>query len=155
MDVIEISRVDVDKSQIQQAILAIDYLKQDDNIPWKKITAEELMEYFSGPTPYGDTTTLASVIENPWLMLHELAELSVLKSMGHVISRHLVWQNTHDVLKAHASATELEITLAIEHRDIDWINQRVKTIRSWLDDPGLASDLKSRYKRLVERCQNA
>ena len=122
-------RVDTDKDRVQKAIIENNHLIKEAGFSSTSVSAEELMEYFSGSTPYGDTTTLAEVIQNRWLLIHEVVELSNLKSMGFIISRKLIWTNIQEVLKSHVAATEVEIRMALKHKDLDWIQRRAKVIR--------------------------
>lgn len=119
-------------------------ISQDD------VTPHELLEYFSGDTPTGDTTTINDVIEHPWLLLHEIAELKHLKLRGFVISRKLLWDNYMDVLEAHIAATAIELKIAKIHGDFKWISKRVSLIPSWLDHSNIPEILRNSLLNLIE-----
>ena len=114
------------------------------------VNAEELLEYFSGDTPTGDKTTIDDVISNPWLLLHELAELKHLKLRGFVISRKLVWDNYLDVLEAHIAATGVELKMATKHGDREWVSMRVQLIPTWLEDPEISETLRNALQNLLD-----
>ncbi len=114
------------------------------------VTPQELLEYFSGETPTGDTTTINDVLLHPWLLLHEIAELKHLKFRGFVISRKLVWDNYLDVLEAHIAATAVELKIATMHGDYVWVSKRVKLIPLWLEDPAMPQPLRSTLLNLME-----
>lgn len=120
-------------------------INQDD------VTPQELIEYFRGDTPTGDTTTIKDVLMHPWLLLHEIAELKHLKLRGFTISRKLVWENSLDVLEAHIAATAVELKIATIHNDYEWVSKRVKLIPSWIEDLGMPQPLRSALLNLMEQ----
>lgn len=126
-------------------ILSAADIKQTD------VTPAELVEYFSGDTPTGDTTTLARVLENPWLLLHELVEIKALKNMGHLITRDLVWNQKSDVYEAHMIATEKEFEIASQFGADDWIGKRMVAVESWLEDSEMPSMVRKRCLNLLSR----
>ena len=73
---------------------------------YSKITAEELIAYFDGPAPSGDTTTLNDILNNRWLLTHEIIELSELKNMGFNISIKFLHSQTLEVDLAHIIAID-------------------------------------------------
>ena len=119
-------------------------IQQDDVAP------EEVVEYFSGETPTGDTTTLDDIITHQWLLLHEMAELKHLKIKGHTITRDLIWNAYDDVLEAHFAATALELKMALRHNDNDWIAIRVKQIPDWLEDEDMPDRFKKSCKTIIK-----
>jgi len=130
-----------------EAFLSEALINQDD------VTPQELIEYFSGDTPTGDTTTINDVLEHPWLLLHEIVELKNLKLKGFIISRKLVWDNYLDVLEAHIAATSTELRIARVHGDFDWVSKRVKLIPSWLEDTEMPEPFKTKLLNLMEHYQ--
>ena len=69
----------IDINKIQLLIDKIELQLKQFRIPHVKVSVEDLLEYFSYDAPTGDTTTLKDVLENKWLLLHELIEISELK----------------------------------------------------------------------------
>ncbi|TFG33059.1 hypothetical protein EU527_08805 [Candidatus Thorarchaeota archaeon] len=130
----------IDVFQLYRELLLKAGIDENDVLP------EELKEYFAGETPSGDRTTLKDVLSNRWLLLHEIVELKHLKIKGHKISRNLVWEQYEDVIEAHLAATALELRMALEHNEVDWIKARIKLIPSWLED----SDMPERFRKACE-----
>ncbi|MFX0094751.1 MAG: hypothetical protein ACFFBD_23645 [Candidatus Hodarchaeota archaeon] len=128
---------------------AQDFIKEN-NIPLIDISSEELIEYFAGETPSGDVTTLADVLDNQWLLIHELIELSELKRVGLSISFSLLFTHLTDVYEAHVTATEWEFYLAKQMGDEDWIVIRLPLVTSWLNhDPDFPTHLRERLHNLL------
>jgi hypothetical protein len=113
------------------------------------VAPEELVEYFSGETPTGDTTTLDDIIAHQWLLLHEIAELKHLKIKGHRITRDLVWNAYDDVLEAHFAATALELKMALKHNDTEWIAIRVERVLTWLEDQNMPERFRKSCRTLI------
>ncbi len=47
----------------------------------EEIYTQELIDYFEGEAPSGDTITLDNVLQSKWLLIHEIIELNELKKM--------------------------------------------------------------------------
>ncbi|NHJ86952.1 MAG: hypothetical protein FK734_15930 [Asgard group archaeon] len=123
----------------------IDLLKSQ-NYTIVKISASELIAYFEGDAPSGDTTTLNQVLDNKWLLIHELVEINELKQLGFEISSKLLFTESSKVFEAHLVAIDWELHFALNDSDINWISKRLDDVRNWLKDPDLS-------KTLHEKCQ--
>ncbi len=141
MDVAEIQLL-VDKIELQ--------LKQF-QIPHVKVSADDLLNYFSYDAPTGDTTTLKDVLENKWLLLHEIVEISELKKNNLPLSIELFYDHFDKLLDAHMTATEYEFYLAKQLNDLDWVKKRLPLLTMWLEDPELPSRIQRRCLKLREK----
>ncbi len=132
--------------EIARAFQEHQEILSDAGITDKEVLPAELLEYFAGETPSGDTTTLSDVLANRWLLLHELAEIKHLKIKGYRISRTIFWDNYEDVLEAHLAATSVELKMALKYDDTQWVKARIKLVPSWLGDP----DMPERFRKACE-----
>lgn len=137
-------------NEIKDAFLINQEIMLKAGIEENDVFPEELIEYFSGKTPSDDMTTLEDVLSHRWLLLHELAELKNLKHKGYRISRTLVWEHYEDVLDAHIIATTLELRMALEYNDVDWVKARVRLIPSWLEDPNVSQNFRKACETLTK-----
>lgn len=115
------------------------------------VTATELLAYFDGPAPSGDETTLEDVLNNRWLLVHELVEISELKKMGLRISAQLLWDHEEEVDLAHMTATEYELQLAHQAGDNNWVSRRLQGVYGWMQDESTVEVLKERCRQLLSR----
>ena len=90
-----------------------------------------------GETPTGDTTTLEDVLQNEFLMLHEVVEISELKKKNVPIDRQTILKFYPEVYMAHFTALDYELTYALEKKNYEWFKRRFRNLRSQLDDPYL------------------
>lgn len=126
------------------------YLKKND-YSFLPISASELVSYFEGDAPSGDTITLAMVLESKWLFIHELIELSELKRMGFSISSQLLFDNPSEVFFAHLIAVEWELALSFREGDHLWVKNRLKDIENWLTDPLILPGQVLRCQQLISK----
>ncbi|MDH5402024.1 MAG: hypothetical protein OEZ01_12695 [Candidatus Heimdallarchaeota archaeon] len=113
------------------------------------VGASELKAYFDEEAPSGDTTTLSDILENKWLLIHELIELSELKNSGFTITASLLRTHSLEVEYAHITATEYELKFAFEGNDIEWINSRLENVKYWSNDDLLPHELRLRCDELI------
>ena len=144
-------RINVSEDEITRKIEAhLDKL-HDAGLTKNDVSPEELVEYFSGDTPTGDKTTLRMVLDNPWILLHELVEIQTLKKMGLKITRHLLWDNQQEVYEAHLIAFEIELAVANKHGDNQWIERRIQLIPSWIEDSSMPPEMRLKYQALLRK----
>ena len=117
----------------------------------RSIYPKEFYDYLTGETPTGDTTTIIDVLDNDYLMIHEVVEIDELKKMGIQINNRTVMDFFSKVLEAHYAATEYEFEYALRKKDYGWLEARVRLAESWLEDDALPSHLASRCKAMIER----
>ncbi len=114
-------------------------------------SVEELVEYLSGPSYEDDRIGLSEIASNPLLLLHEVAEMCVLKSMGYTIDRETVVRAYPDTYRAHLLAMEIELLEATRLGDRNYVARRCADLESYLSDPALPSNCVEIVKRLMDR----
>ncbi|MBN1329731.1 MAG: hypothetical protein JXA54_09685 [Candidatus Heimdallarchaeota archaeon] len=112
---------------------------------------QELQAYFEGEAPSGDSITLDMVLQSKWLIIHELIEITELKKQGFTISSELLLKCPEEVFNAHLIATEWELDLATKEGDHKWVQQRLKDIQNWLEDPSLKIEFFARCMKLLKK----
>ncbi|MCE7737581.1 MAG: hypothetical protein GPJ54_22010 [Candidatus Heimdallarchaeota archaeon] len=142
------------KDRVQSEINRVEKILCGKVDAYQNVAVEELISYFDGPAPSGDTTTLSDILENQWLFIHELIELSELKKMNLPISHRLFKTHPNEVDVAHITATEYELKFAAEGNDYNWISLRMKDVNSWLEDETMPLNLKIRCEKLIEDYSN-
>jgi len=116
----------------------------------RHISPREFYDYMTGETPTGDTITILDVLDNEYLMIHEVVEISELKKKGIPINKQTVLM-VHPSYENHYTATEYEMDYAMSRGDCDWLRLRMKHAKSWLEDEDLPQHLIPRYKALMEK----
>lgn len=134
---------------IQRKIDFFRTLLMENNYPIEEIYTQELVDYFEGEAPSGDTVTLDKVLLSKWLLIHEIIELNELKKMGFKISGSLLFSESEKVFHAHLTATEWELDLAFEAKDFSWIATRLIHVKSWLEDSSLSKESINRCKAML------
>ena len=140
----------VEFEDIQDQINKIETILITTVVGYQNISAHQLVDYFDGPAPSGDVTTLQDVLDNRWLLIHELIELSELKNMGLKISAELLTTHPNGVDIAHVTATEYELKFAKEGNDLDWVRMRIGGINAWLEDSTMPVDLILKCQDLMQ-----
>lgn len=100
----------------------------------EQISAREFHDYMTGETPTGDTITIDDVLENEFLLVHELVEMSELKKMNIPIHERTVMDFYPSVYKAHFVAFDYELTCAIKIGDYKWFKKRFISPASFLSN---------------------
>ncbi len=116
-----------------------------------KVSPKELLTYLEAPTYESEATPLEEVLENRYLLIHELVEVTLLKQRGYVIDRNVVRHAYPYTYEAHLEAMDVELSLALREGDMAWVERRVRDLRSYLEDPLLPSGLAGRVKLLIEK----
>ena len=92
----------------------------------------------TGETPTGDTITIADILGNEYLMIHEVVEISELKKMGIPINKQTVIMTFPDPsYGTHYTAIACELDYALSRGDYDWLRFRMKHAESWIEDEDL------------------
>ncbi len=136
---------------IQEKINSISRYLAENNYPVVEIQAEELIAYFEGEAPSGDTTTLKDVLQSKWLLIHEIVELCELKKTGYIITSDLLVSIPKIVFQAHLIATEWEFKIALKNKAKDWIKKRLEDVKNWLEDPTLQPESIIKCQELIEK----
>lgn len=140
----------IDITKIQLLIDKIELQLKQFQIPHVKVSAADLLEYFSYDAPTGDTTTIKDVLEKKWLLMHELIEISELKKKNLPLTIELFYDYFDELLDAHMTATEYEFYLAKQFNDLDWIKKRLPLLLMWIEDPELPNRIQRRCLKLRE-----
>ncbi len=73
------------------------------------LSVEELTSYLEAPSYEDDTLSMAEILGDELLLLHEVAEACILKAQGYAISRNTVISAYPATYGAHLSAMEVEL----------------------------------------------
>ena len=145
------SKLEIDEKKLQTIIDNIISFLLYRKYPVEAILAIELISYFSGDAPSGDTTTIRDVINSKWLLIHEIIEIDELKKMGFIISSKLLYDHPEEVFQAHLKATEYELLFALKEGDFSWLKKRLKNIEDWLEDTTLSKTQLDQCRSLYEK----
>jgi len=115
------------------------------------LSVEELTSYLEAPSYENDTLSVAEILGDELLLLHEVAEACILKAQGYAISRNAVISAYPDTYRAHLQAMEVELEEATRrglshHRDM-----RCRDLASYLEDPMLPEELRPKVYSLLEK----
>lgn len=118
-----------------------------------EVSAFELKWWFSVPTEHPQPG-LDWIIRVPWLIVHELVEITEWKRKGGRIEgpppaqAFMAWEE-------HIAATEIECRLAARAGDLDHVRSRLRDVDAWLADEitPLPATLRSRCERLLEEAK--
>jgi hypothetical protein len=114
------------------------------------ITADDLIRYFQTDTFYPDLG-LSGILDNDWLVLHELVELQEIKRMGFRITKQFALRYNAEIENAHLKATEIECKIAFMAGDIAHLKKRLRHIKMWSRDSGPALSFRKKYSALYTR----
>ncbi len=115
------------------------------------VTAEEILRYLNAPTYEEDVYDTTSILENEYLVLHEILEVCCLKRKGIAINERTILDHREEVYTCHLEALEEEIAYAWKKGDRRWVAQRVNDLNSYLTDPYLPPGLRERVLGLIRR----
>lgn len=139
--------------RIKEAVKIIEQLGYE----IEPISSKEFFNYMTGETPTGDVITLNDVLNNEFLMVHEVVEISELKKMNVPIDKHTVMNFYPKVYEAHFVAIDYELTHALTKREHEWFKRRFvspQDFLSQLDDPYLPPEFKHLKQELAHRCKS-
>ena len=138
-------RISVKISETVEILKKLGYTCED-------VSPREFHDYVTGETPTGDTITLEDILQNEYLMVHEIVEISELKKKGIPITKQTIMdfypKTTYEV---HLTATEYELTHALNKKDYAWIKLRMAHAKNWLRDKNLPKELLPRCKSLIKK----
>jgi len=117
----------------------------------RQISPREFYDFMTGETPTGDTINILNVLDNEYLMIHEVVEISELKRMGILIDKQTVMRIFPEVYEPHYTATEFELDYALDKNDHNWLKIRIEHAKSWLEDDNMPQHLVERYKAMIKR----
>jgi hypothetical protein len=117
----------------------------------QQISPREFYDYMTGETPTGDTITIVDVLDNEFLMVHEVVEISELKKKRIPIDKQTVMNTYPNTLEIHYTATEYELDYAIDKKDYDWLKVRIMHAKSWLEEDNMPRHLVLRCKAIIKK----
>ena len=110
----------------------------------------------TGETPTGGTITILDVLDNTFLMIHEVVEISELKKLGIPINEDTVMNGyPSPICETHYAATVWEFDHTLRKKDYDWLKVRIKHAKSWLEDPDTPQHLVPKLRALIEKFSRA
>jgi hypothetical protein len=118
------------------------------------VSAKEFYDYMTGEIFSDDPTTLQDVLNNEYIMIHELVEISELKKIGRKIDKHVIMETPKiPFYTAHLNAMETELKYALYKRDTYWAKIRVRQHKESVvdDDPNLPEELRPRAREIYEK----
>jgi len=113
----------------------------------ENVSAREFYDYMTGEIFSEDTTTIDDVLENEFLMIHELVEISELKKMGKTINKRVIVDSSKiTIYTAHFTAIEKELEYA-------WVKVRLRQHKESVleDDPNLPQEMRPRAEAVLEK----
>lgn len=120
------------------------------------ICPREFYDYMTGEPPTGDTITIADVLDNEFLMIHEVVEISELKKRGVPINKQTVTVTfPNSSYDTHYTATECELDYALSKKNYTWVKTRLAQAKDWLQDENLPHFLTPQYKALIQKFSKA
>jgi hypothetical protein len=118
------------------------------------VSAREFYDYMTGEIFSDDPTTLQDVLNNEYMMIHELVEMSELKKQGRRIDKHVIMETPKiPFYTAHFNAMETELQYALHKRDTCWAKIRLRQHKEGVldDDPNLPGDLRPKAEEMYEK----
>jgi len=141
-------------SKIETGITEATRILEQLSYETEQISPKEFYDYMTGETPTGDVITLHDVLENEFLMVHEVVEMCELKKEGTPINRQTVMNLYPRTYEIHFTAMGYELTYALYKKDFRWIRRRLSLFKDWFDDPNLPKRLIPKYKAMLRKFSN-
>ncbi len=118
------------------------------------VSAREFCDYMTAEIFSDDPTTIRDVLNNEYIMIHELVEIGELKIQGRRIDKRVIMETPKiPFYTAHLNAMETELQYALYKRDTYWARIRLREYKESVldDDPNLPEDLRPRAEELHEK----
>jgi hypothetical protein len=118
------------------------------------ISAKEFYDYMTGEIFSDDPTTLQDVLNNEYIMIHELVEMSELKKIGRRIDKKVIMETPKVLIyRAHLNAIEIELEYALCKRDTYWAKFRLRQHKESVldDDPNLPEEMRPRAEEIFNK----
>jgi len=141
------SEIDAKIRKIMEALRQFGYDPID-------VSAREFHDYMTGEIFSEDPTTLQDVLNNEYIMIHELVEISELKKAGRKIDKRVIMETPKiPFYTAHFNAMETELEYALYKRDTYWAKIRLRQHKESVldDDPNLPEQLRQRAEEIYEK----
>ena len=116
-------------------------------------SVREFYDYMTGEIFSEDEITLKAVLENKYLMIHEVVEISELKKMGLSIDTRVIVDSRKEVIySAHLYAMDFELCCIQSDNDHEWLKKRIDAhYRVLTSDPWLPVSLKPRAQEIWDK----
>jgi hypothetical protein len=118
------------------------------------VSSKEFYDYMTGEIFSDDSTTLRDVLNNEYIIIHELVEISELKRIGRKLDKHVIMETSKTPFyTAHFDATETELKYALYKHDTYWAKIRLRQYKEDIvdDDPNLPEELRVRAREIYEK----
>lgn len=99
--------------------------------------------------------TLDEVLENPWLVIHEIVEIDAIKKAGLVLTKDVIITHPDEVNRTHYEAAKIELRIAAKNKDGAHLMDRMQDIRNWSKDAQILPDMRAKYARLCRETEQA
>jgi hypothetical protein len=119
-----------------------------------EISAREFYDYMTAEIFSDDPTTPQDVLNNEYILVHELVEISELKKQGRTIDKRVIMETPKvPFYTAHLNAMEAELRYALYKRDTYWARMRLRQHKESVldDDPNLPEELRPRATEIYEK----
>lgn len=111
----------------------------------------EFITYLTATKHETDSFTTREILDNKYLLIHELIEITMLKRKGYIIDKNVFKKAFPDSYEAHLDAIDLELYIASSEGDLGWIKKRINDLRTSLDDPLLPIHLIDKVKNIINK----
>ena len=115
-----------------------------------EVSLGELLRYLAAPSYEDDRIAVEEVAGNELLLMHEVAEICMLKRLGYRVTENILLEAYPDTYWAHLEAITIELREARRQGRIGWIKRRCRDLTSYLDDPYLPKWLEKRVHSLLD-----
>jgi hypothetical protein len=118
-----------------------------------EISAREFYDYVTAEIFSDDPMTLQDVLNNEYILAHELVEISELKKQGRKIDKRVIMETPKvPFYTAHLNAMETELRYALNKRDTYWARMRLRQHKESVldDDPNLPEELRPRATEIYD-----
>ncbi len=117
------------------------------------LSCGELLDYLSGSIYEEDTVGVEEVFSNEILLLHEVAEACILKSMRYGVGWETVMEAYPHTYSVHLKAMDVELSEALKRGNLEHVRRRCVDLHSYLSDSYLLGDLVSMVSEpIVKYC---
>lgn len=114
------------------------------------VSPRELVAWLKTDTPYPNPTNEA-LLENDYLVVHEIVEIVEAKRMGLKITKDVIVKNIERINDAHLTAAMVEFDVAVKEGAFDHLRSRLRDLTGWCEDPLLTQDQRTRYNTFRTR----
>lgn len=113
-------------------------------------TAEDLEAWLRTDTPYPNPDP-ADLLDSPFLVVHEIVEISEAKRRGLRITKDVIVRNMETINDAHLAASEAELRIAAATGQVEYVESRSADLESWCEDPLLTPSQRAAYGAFRDR----